>query len=741
VLLIYATTLFVSALLLFLVQPMVGKMILPALGGTPAVWNTCMVFFQALLLAGYAYAHGAVRIFGVRGQSAVHLGLLLLPIVLSVTGLLVVLPIAIDTSGVPTSVDNPVGWLLIRLLIGVGLPFFVVSSNAPVLQMWFSRTGHSASADPYFLYSASNAGSLLALLGYPLVVERLLAVDRQSGLWYAGYGLLCGLALVCAGLLWRAPRSTADVPAPEIDDGRPVTGWRRLRWIALAFVPSSLMLGATTHITTDIAPVPLLWVVPLALYLLSFVIVFARRPIISHGRVLMFFPMVLALVAVMTIQGAASLGWIPVVLHLVMLLAAALACHGEMAADRPAARHLTEFFLWMSVGGVLGGLFNAVVAPLVFDTLIEYPLVMVVAGLVLVRRRDPNTAGNRALDFAIAVGIGLVVAGFLLLLRYGIKLSTPPLILTILVPAALCIAVEQIWPRTLRFGLSVGAAMIAIVACSRLDSSRMLYEGRNFYGMKSAYAHPSGSYHEFAHGTTVHGAQWTDPKGQDTPLTYFHPTGPVGNVFRVYESMRVKQNVGIIGLGAGAMAPYAQPGQHFTFYEIDPEVARIASDPALFTYLERCGEKCDIVLGDGRLTLAAAPDAHYGLLFLDAFSSDAVPVHLLTREALELYLRKLDPDGLLIFNITNRYLDLAPLLASLAEETGLSCRVRRDDANVPGVSQFPLKKASRFFVMSRNARALARLERFPDWEKPDAGRTIRPWTDQYSNIFSVLDWE
>ncbi len=751
-LILYAMTLFVSALLLFLVQPMVGKMILPSLGGTPAVWNTCMVFFQAALLAGYAYAHGTTRLLGVRRQAVVHLVILALPVLLSVAGLAAVLPIAIDTSSVPTQEDNPLGWLLLRLALGVGLPFFIMSSSAPILQTWFSHTRHRAAHDPYFLYAASNTGSLLALLGYPLAYERLLPLPHQSLLWYGGYVLLFVLTLACAVTLWRS--STRPVEAGESlgatptngADARPaaaapVTVGRRLHWIALAFVPSSLMLGATVHITTDIAPVPLLWVVPLAIYLLSFILVFGRRMFLTQQRVRMIFPFVIAPVAILTVLGGQGVGWFPLVAHLVALFVTAMVCHGAMADDRPASRHLTEFYLCMSVGGVLGGLFNAVVAPLAFDSILEYPLVMVLACLVITRREELQAkAANWALHLATPLAMAAVVGGLLWVLRYGVELPSAPIALTVIVVAAFCIAVERFWHSALRFGLCLAVAMVTVSVFFELADTRVIYAGRNFYGEKSVRTNASESYHEFAHGTTVHGAQWTDPRGQDTPLTYFHPTGPVGNVFKVYEYMRVPRRVAVVGLGVGSMAAYGERRDHFVFYEIDPEVERIARDPAFFTYLQRCKATWEVILGDGRLTIADADDGSFGLIFLDAFASDAVPTHLLTAEALQLYLSKLDEDGMLVFNVSNRFLELTPLLARLAEDAGLACWHRYDRADVPGKTGFPLKRPSHFVVMARDERTLSRLNRFPDWVPATAPPDMRAWTDQYSSIFSVVSW-
>lgn len=734
---IFAFTLFVSALLLFVVQPMAGKMILPSLGGTPAVWTTCMVFFQAVLLAGYAYAHGSVRLLGVRRQAGLHVVLLLAP--------LLVLPVALDTSNVPSSSDNPVFWLLGRLLVGVGLPFFLVSTTAPLLQFWFSHTGHKDAHDPYFLYGASNVGSLIALLGYPLLFERLWDVPAQSWYWMVGYLALAGLVLACAVMLWMRSRATAAVhdnlaaAEPDSNSGaavaEPVTWLRRLRWVFLSFVPSSLMLGATTHVTIDLAPVPLLWVVPLALYLLTFVLVFARRPLIPHGFVLNGAPFLLVPIALMAVQGDQEFGWWAVPLHFVMLFAAGMLCHGELVADRPSPRYLTEFYLWMSVGGVMGGIFNAIVAPLAFRTIVEYPLVIVIACLAPRVRRE---AGGLMRRYVAAAGLGVlsiaVAWGALKLIHSEAWPFSPSKLQAILGLSVFCVLWRK-HPAWLCAGLA--GALIGSVWGSPERADKNIYVGRNFFGVKSVALQSNGNYAVFYHGHTIHGVQ--DRRRPNVPLAYFHPTGPMGEVFATYRAARTPRQVAIIGLGAGALAAYAERQDRFDFYEIDPEVGRIAENPELFTFMRDCQGKRQILLGDGRLRLAEIPDGTYGLIVLDAFSSDAVPTHLLTREALALYLRKLDERGLIVFNISNRYLNLAPLLAALAEETGLVSYLR-DDHEFPVELRKSGKLSSRFLVMARTPENMRPLIFHESWIRQIPDQDFPIWTDQFSSIFSVVAW-
>lgn len=731
---LFALTIFCSAYLLFLVQPMVGKMVLPNLGGTPAVWNTCMVFFQALLLAGYAYVHGSVHWLGTRKQAAVHLLLLLAPIL--------VLPITIDTQSVPTELDNPIGWLLSRLLMGVGLPFFVISTSAPLLQMWFAETSHRSAKDPYFLYAASNFGSMIALLGYPILVEPAFALDDQRLLWKYGYIVLIALAFACAAVMWRShPSNGLDTEAtvnPNDVAFESLGGWRQVRWVILAIVPSSLMLGVTTHVTTEIAPVPLLWVVPLALYLLTFVLVFAKHQILPHRWILKILPVFIVPTALMTVQNEAVLGLIPLPFHLLTFFLVAMACHGEMAADRPSPKHLTKFYLLMSVGGVIGGIINSIASPLIFDTLAEYPLMMVMACFALTTKTQSGEWNRKVLqDVGISIAFGVVV-GFALMYmtRSSANQGFNPIVL--LIPAAMCWACTN---RPTRYALMVASMVLVSKICYESAADQSLYTGRNFYGTKRVVIDPDKTVHTFIHGATVHGVQGLDPGQDHVPRTYFHPDGPVGDVFKLINRRKEHKEIAVIGLGVGAMASpiYAKDSDRFTFYEIDPEVARIAKNELFFTFLKNCPADPNVILGDGRLTLAETPDHHYDAIFLDAFSSDAVPTHLLTQEAIALYKSKLTERGILIFNMSNRYLDLAPLLAGLARDAGLVCANRNDIVPteiMKRTGRFP----SRFMVMAQDENDIRSLQRIGDWEIPTNDPDFPIWTDKYTNVFRLLNF-
>lgn len=736
---LFALTLFVSAMLLFFVQPMVAKMILPMFGGTPAVWNTCMVFFQAALLAGYAYAHASVRWLGVRRQPWVHLLLLVLA--------LLVLPIGMGNESPPPADGNPVFWLLWRLLILAGPPFFIVSSSAPLLQRWFAATDHTSAKDPYFLYATSNCGSLVALIGYPLLAEPALRLTHQSEMWSMGYVALIALTAVCAWTMWRRPSSEPD---PSVN-GRAIsetgaathdehadmpTTAHRLWWVALAFVPSSLMLGVTTHITTDLAPIPLLWVAPLALYLATFVLVFAKTPLVRSTTVQRILPNVLLVFAPCLYFWPPTAATIAIPFHLFVFFLVALACHGDLATRRPAARYLTEFYLWMSVGGVLGGVFNAILAPIVFTSVLEYPLALVLACL-LRRRSTPDTDSRRRVwrNLALPALLLLLTAGIIAGLQSSAMKGTWVSIGILFFPTTMfCFALKE---SPIRFGIGYAVILGGLGWYADLQSGSTLHAERNFFGVKQVKLHASGDRRIFIHGTTAHGMQNIDPKRAAEPLAYYHRTGPLGDVFSAYGGAQETPYVAVIGLGVGIVATYIEPGQHVTFYEIDPAVERIASDTRYFTFLADCRGTCDVVLGDGRLTLARATNHHYRMIIVDAFSADAVPAHLLSREALQMFLSKLDERGLLLFHISNRYLDLVSVLAALAHDANLACLVRRD-TKVGKELAAAGKMPSEYLIMARRPEHLSRLSDDSGWETPPVSPDVRVWTDQYCNILQVL---
>ncbi|TAK98772.1 MAG: hypothetical protein EPO07_11580 [Verrucomicrobia bacterium] len=734
---IFSLTLFASALLLFWVQPMVAKMLLPLLGGTPTVWNTCMVFFQAMLLAGYGYAHWLTTRLPVKWQARLHVALLL--------ATLAALPIGLSTKAMQSAPwnSNPFVWLLGTLLVLVALPFFTVSASGPLLQSWFSRTRHSSARDPYFLYAASNVGSLLGLLGYPVLVEPSFRLAEQTRLWTGIYGLLVVLFIACAALVWRTQSVGAATPgettasATPAENAGPLTWRRRWRWILWAFIPSSLMLGVTTYLTTDIASVPLLWVIPLGIYLLTFILVFSQQRWLRPAWLVRAVPIAAVALVFMMLTDTTDPAWLVIVLHLVFFFLAAMAVHGRLADDRPASAQLTEFYFCMSVGGVLGGIFNALLSPVIFNRVAEYPLVIVLACLVAPAIGVSSAKASPVWRSAtMALGVGALTAMLAVLLRHGGLEQRLRVTIVFGVPVVLCYFLsKQSW----RFALALGCVMLA----SRFDTAvhgHTLRAGRNFFGSLRITLDPEGRFYRLYHGTTVHGIQSVTPELRDEPLSYYYRSGACGQVMEMIGSNSAARNIAVIGLGAGTMVAYAQPRQHWSFYEIDPAVIEYAQDTNYFTYLQRnTNATVTFKLGDARLRLREAEPAAYDLLVCDAFGSDVPPLHLLNREAMELYLSKLSPDGVLLFHISGRYLDFRPVIGNLAAHFHLTALSR---LNATTQNEY-LRKGmfnSQWVALARRPEQLSALATDARWQPLPPKPDMRLWTDDYSNILGIFEW-
>lgn len=718
---VFALALFTSAALLFWVQPLIAKMLLPLLGGVPSVWNTCIVFFQALLLAGYAYALLITQRLSLRNQAILHAILLL--------GAALVLPFALSSrmlSSLPTQ-KSPIIWLLTTLLVTVGPPFLLLSATAPLLQRWFSHTIHKSARDPYFLYAISNAGSMLALLAFPFLLEPTFAVRTQSVIWAAGYAGLVALIIACAISLNRRKAPTTHSEVAVYEAMAPVGAAKRLEWTLLAIVPSSLMLGVTTFIATDVASVPLIWIIPLALYLSTFILAFGKKQIIKPAVASILFPIALLCLSGLIVLSPPVSLWVTIGLHLLVFFLAALVCHQRLAQSRPHVSNLPEYYLWIAVGGVLGGAFNALLAPLIFRTPIEYPIVIVMACLM-----RPVTGQEKATGKWFRIIFPL----FILLMTYNLSLFAPRLgvfgrlenALVLLVPLTLCFAFSL--QRPIVFGLALAAFMFGSIPYFNASDQTIATE-RNFFGVWRVTTNPYEEFRRLYHGSTVHGVQLKDESRKCEATSYYHKDGPVGQIFEVYNSKPTMKPVAAIGLGAGTIGVYSAQGQQWDFYELDPAIVRIASNPQLFTFLSDCTRASyRVILGDARLKLLEAPPGQYGLLVMDAFSSDSVPAHLLTTQALNLYLTKLAPDGIVAFHISNRYLDLEPLLSGLSRRVGLSAFIRRDAAG-NGTSKF----ASAWVVMVRNDAVLGPIASDSRWARLHGDKV---WTDEFSNILSVL---
>lgn len=747
---LFTLTLFISSTLLFLVQPMAAKMVLPLLGGTPAVWNTSVLFFQLLLLAGYAYAHAISKWLSLKRQAQLHLGVFALS--------LLALPIVAATRDGPPPGGQPIVWLLQWLAITAGLPFFCVSTTSPLLQRWFATTGHRSADDPYFLYAAGNAGSLFALVAYPTLLEPTLRLLNQSRLWSVGYVVLLAFMASCT---WYVRRVSSDrvITAHSVGaDLKRASIGERAHWVVLAFASSSLMLGVTSFLTTDIAAVPLLWVVPLALYLLTFILVFARRSILRHETMVRVLPVLAVPLATLIVFDTNLSAPVQVAVHLTTFFVAAMVCHGELARRRPAHHELTRFYLWLSVGGALGGVFNAVVAPLIFSSVAEYPIALVLACLLrpasasfgearrssslelCAERRQPagrwwnDRPREQWLDVIIPAMFGVLVAVLMFALSGGESKSLTAIGLVFVVPSFICFACRR---RPVRFALSLGALIVASSAYMSAHE-HVVVRDRSFFGVHRVTTDAAGSSHLLVHGGIVHGGQSLDPARRREPLLYFSRSGPIGQVFNVFGGAAAKSTVGVIGLGVGSLAAYGQTGQRWTFFEIDPAIEALAENPRYFTFLRDSPAAIEVTLGDARLSLEHVPDGQYGLLIVDAFSSDAIPVHLLTREALQLYAHKIDATGLLAFHISNRYLDLRPLLGALAADARLAC-LAQDDLHITAAEQRAGKSASQWVLIARRAADFGALNADPRWQPVPAGRQ-NIWTDDFSNVLGTFRW-
>jgi len=722
---LFVATILVGSFLLFLVQPMVARMALPRLGGAPNVWNSAMLVYQALLLAGYGYAHRLSRLT-VRRQATIHLALLLVAAVtLPVT--LVELP--------PAAPGWEVLWVPLLLALTVGPVFFLVSAQAPLMQRWFAA--QPGAGEPWALYAASNLGSFAGLIAYPLLAEPNLRLHDQSVAWSLGYGLLVVLVALAAWTRWRvAPALNPGDPAAPVAS---VGARRILLWLALAAVPSGLMLSTTTHLTTDIFAVPLLWVIPLGLYLLSFVVAFAERRFLADA-IGIAAPFILlaagSFAMVSRNSGTLSLALASVAL----LFVVAVVLHKRMYDLRPPASQLTLFYFVMSAGGALGGVFTALIAPVVFDWVWEHPLLVFAAALLLPmperldwRRLPGLDPGMARLAVVVLSGIALYLAWLLHGYRSEASEALLPIVLTC---AIACIGVLLIPWRWLFAGL-LAALLLAQGGIHTLQVSREGARTRSYFGIYTVHDYVPEQLRTLAHGTTLHGQQSTDPRLACLPMTYYGPGSGVAIALELApRAFGHKARIGVVGLGTGTLAAYHRPGETWRFYEIDPAVLALSRD-GTFTYVANCAPRAQVVLGDARLELARARPGSIDVLAVDAFSSDAIPLHLLTDEAFGVYLEALSPRGILLVHISNRYIELEPVLAAAARRRGLAALVRDD--NPP---EQALLTASSWVALSRDPRqldALARSRPGAPWDKLDSP-AAEAWTDDHASILPYVRW-
>ena len=769
---LFTVTAVVSATLLLMVQPLAGRILLPVLGGSPAVWATCMVFFQAVLLLGYLYAHVLSTRVAPRWQRVVHGGVLV--------AASVILPFHVDV-GEPAG-SHPRWWMLRVLATGVGLPFFVLSATAPLLQRWFSRTSDPRAGDPYFLFAASNAGSLLGLLGY-LAVEPIATRRVQVSGWALGFWVAAALIGACAYASVR-DRSTQAASAfrrkSDATRGLPAKAGSHANlggvarrgfgegtvdaalWIVLALVPSALLIGVTQHLATDVVSAPLLWVAPFALYLATFIAAFSRRPPGTAqwwGRLAAPAALLLVFLSLAEVRHPILL---VTLLHLAVFTVLAMMCHARLAARRPDAAHLTGYFLCVSLGGVLGGVASALVAPAVFSSVLEYPLAIGAAVLLRPVRNDADRQPPRhARRWVLAAGaVVLLAAGYWCVSAFDGVTNAPHVTsnaffgwlealtgdreaaqriarASFAVPAAVLLATGRtpLLFAGMTAGLLVGAANVR-------TGGEVLHRERTFFGVHQVSSVQNGEWHVLTHGTTTHGIQAVRGRVHSLPTAYYHPSGPIGDVvFTLVPEGRLR-DVAVVGLGAGALAAYAGNGVRMDFFEIDEAVIRIADDPRYFTYLADARSRPGVTVKtsgiDGRLGLRGMPAGSYDLIVIDAFSSDAIPTHLITREAVALYESRLKPRGLIAFHLSSRFFDLAPVAARIAADRGLAGYVRHDE-DVPPDQAAEAKRASDWVVLARDENDVGQIARSaPRWMRLVADLGDPLWTDDYANVLGVL---
>jgi len=737
---VYIAAVFLSALLLFSVQPMFTRMVLPRLGGSPSVWSVAMVFFQTMLLAGYAYAHFLTRLRQRYVPVVIHLGVL--------GASILALPLAIaERWGNPPNTAAAPFWLLGLFAVSIGLPFFALAANNPLLQAWFARTSHKDAHDPYFLYAASNVGSFLALLTYPLVFEPVFTLRLQSSLWSGGFLVLFVLIAACGVLMLRTP-ARARPPQPKATTASK-PGWLIIgRWIFVSAVPSGLLVAVTAYISTDIAAAPLLWVIPLSLYLLTWVLVFQRRSLISHKKMLLLQPIAIAGIVLLFFYA----GWIPLldslIGHLVAFFVIAMACHGELARTRPAPDHLTTFYVSLAFGGMLGGLFAGLVAPYAFSWVAEYPILAVLA--ILCRPFDQEIwrpldrwlwwlAPSHWPKFNIVFWpAAIVVAVAFLFSDVGFAEDADLPKYSIIVLVAISVVLWRDPPKS-AFAVALALALIWLYPTNEAHRETL----RSFFGVHKVYESDDGRFRILKHGSTIHGAQMLETEdgepvtGRPTPITYYHDKSPMKQVI---EALRVRKgaplSVAVIGLGSGTLSCHIEAGENWRFFEIDPTVITIARDPNRFSFLSSCAPNVPIVLGDARLTFAAEPDRSYDLIIMDAYSSDAIPVHLATAEAMAIYRSKLAPHGVVMMHISNRHLELRSVVVGIAAANKLKTWTwdrQNEDSDDP-----EYVFSSDVAISAENADDIGELANNEFWTLTEPNPAVRTWTDDYSNVAGAI---
>jgi len=731
VLVVYTAAIFVSALLLFSVQPLFTKMVLPRLGGSPAVWSVAMVFFQSLLLAGYAYAHVLMQFKNRAVPVAVHLALLCVAVF--------TLPLAVAGAWGNPPASGYAFWLLGLFAVSIGLPFFALAANNPLLQAWFVRTGHPAGPDPYFLYASSNIGSFLALLSYPVLLEPMFTLRAQNLIWTGGYGFLILLIAGCGALLLRSPvRESADRETGETT--APSPGWTlRARWIFLAAVPSGLLIAVTAHISTDVAAAPLLWVLPLSLYLLTWVLVFQSRPLLPHRWMLVIQPLAIAGVILLLAVGGEQNLLLTLGGHQLCFFLIAMACHGELARTRPAAKYLTGFYVALSFGGMVGGLFAGLIAPFAFSWVAEYPILLALAALCRPASHERWPVWTRWYWPLLAVLAIALIAPAWQVGRIPVWLADHRV--WVAGSVGVLAGIVALLLNASRWKVFATAAVaLVLIRAYPADDGRVV-TARSFFGVHKIVVAPRGQYHVLMHGTTIHGAEkflnndGSQIEGRPEPISYYHKDGGIGRaITAIRERKGTPLRVAVIGVGSGTLACAAEPGETWKFFEIDQTMVDTARDPKYFTYIRDCAPDMRPVIGDARLTFAREPDGVYDLIIVDAYSSDAIPIHLATREAMKIYKDKLAPQGAVVMHVSNRHLELESVVVGIADANDLKSWVYNEDSGRDDEYIF----STDVVVSAREEADVGALVSSDKWTETEPTDGQRVWTDDYSNILGAV---
>ncbi len=726
----YVFTMLLSASLLFLVQPMFARMALPLLGGTPAVWAIAMCFFQAVLLGGYCYAHLLKKYLAPANAVLLHLVLM--------AAAWFFLPVNLPPSAVPSGGATAGLWLIGLMAESIGYPFFFLSATAPLLQSWFARTTHEDAGNPYFLYSASNIGSLSSLIAYPFVVEPLLGLHSQAMIWSVGFGVLAACIAMC-GLKMMTNLAPAKIVSIAETPSH-VTAKDRAWWIFMSFVPSALLVAWTNHITTDIASAPFLWLPPLVLFLLTFVLVFREKSLVPLwlARIVQLVSLPIAFI----VQFALPLNLaVPVmIIGALSFFSTAIICHRQLYESRPDASHLTEFYMLMSLGGVLGGLFVSLLAPLVFTKVLEYPLLLIIG---IAASRDMLTDDKLRATLRNPLLPLAIFAGLVVLTAFAAKEGGTHLLFTVrTLEIAFFGMCAFILLRAKRMGLAILAIlMTAFVNFTGQPNERVAL--RSYFGVLTVSDNGAeGPFRLLTHGTTMHGAQRLselapDYKEKPHPLTYYSPQGGMARALLATQERLAGLNANgvyrVVGLGTGSLACYSKPGEDWAYYEIDRDVIRVAQDPNQFTFLSACAPSMKMIEGDARITLQNEVAQKADYLLVDAFSSDSIPVHLITTEAMQLYTSRIKDDGMLVIHVTNRYMDLAPVVAANMTAIDKNLQGRIIDF-VPPTKNDVSAMHSIAIVITKNTESLAKLDAGGNTALLLAQDGVEKWTDDFANI-------